>query len=231
MDRGLCVLVIVLAACGGSGTAHVGLGARAGTAASTAPGSPSQLPQPLDLNNGIVVSRLRAALSEVKLTTGASGSEGELKTAPLLIDLLQPDLENGRSREVALADMPAGTYRELKFKIHKPALSDPGVSVDNGLIWMAADAASVIVDGMVDGRPFTFTSGVDAEETLEGSFDLGDGDHYVTLNLDPTGWFGGANESRLDPTIDANRPQIEDNIRGSFKAFKDDDHNGREDRN
>jgi hypothetical protein len=230
MDRGFLVLVVALSACSGTGTARVGLGARAGTAASTLAAARGQQAQPLDLNNGVVVTRLRVALSEVALVTAASGSDGELKAAPVLLDLLQPDLESGTSREVALAEVPAETYRELKFKIHKPALTDPGVSVDNGLFWMASDDASVIVDGTVDGEPFTFTSGVDAEETLEGSFDLGDGDHYVTLNLDPTGWFGGANDARLDPTIDSNRPRIEDNIRGSFKAFKDEDHDGREDR-
>jgi hypothetical protein len=229
MNRGLCVLVVMLAACGGSGTARVGLGARAGTAASTAPATLAAA-QPLDLDNGIVITRLRVVLSEVRLVTGNGGPERELKAAPLLIDLLQPDFENGTSREVDLADVPAGTYRELRFKIHKPALTDPGASVDNGLFWMASDAASVIVDGTIDGKPFTFKSGVDADETMEGTFDLGDGDHHVTLNLDPTVWFGGSDASRLDPTIDANRPAIEGNIRGSFKAFKDDDHDGREDR-
>jgi hypothetical protein len=169
-------------------------------------------------------------LSEVRLAAGDGGPEREMKAAPLLIDLLQPDFESGASREVDLADLPAGTYRELKFKIHKPALTDPGVSLDNGLFWMASDAASVIVDGTIDGKPFTFKSSVDADETMEGTFDLGDGDHSVTLNLDPTVWFAGSNASRLDPTIDANRPQIEGNIRGSFKAFRDDNHDGREDR-
>jgi hypothetical protein len=171
---------------------------------------------------------LRVALSEVKLTRG--GDESELKTAPVLVDLLQPELESGTAREVELADVPAGTYRELTFRVHEPALTDPGVSLDNGLFWMASDGASVIVDGTIDGKPFTFKSAVDAAETLEGTFDLGAGNHHLMLNLDPTGWFGGANASRLDPTIDANRPRIEDNIRGSFQAFKDDDHDGHEDR-
>jgi hypothetical protein len=228
MNRSFAVFVIMLAACGGSGTARVGLGARAGTAASTA--LAPEAVQALDLDNGIVITRLRVALSEVRLATGHGGAEREMKAAPLLIDFLQPDFESGTSREVDIADVPAATYRELKFKVHKPALTDPGVSLDNGLFWMASDSASVIVDGTVDGKPFTFKSGVDADETMEGTFDLGDGDHYVTLNLDATGWFGGSDASRLDPTIDANRPAIEGNIQRSFKAFKDDDHDGREDR-
>jgi hypothetical protein len=36
--------------------------------------------------------------------------------------------------------------------------------------------------------------------------------------------------ARLDP-VEANREQIEQNIRGSFQAFQDDDHDGHRDRN
>jgi hypothetical protein len=227
MKRALSALVLGLAACGGNGTAHLGLGARAGTAASTA--APNQKSQPLDLKNGIIVTRLRVVLSEVKLETGPGTGEVELRTAPLLIDLLQLDLESGTPREVDLADVHAGTYRELKFKIHKPALSDTGVSIDNGLFWMASENASVIVDGTIDGRPFTFKSAVDAQQELEGTFALGDGSHYLTLNFDPSGWFGGQVPARLDP-VEANREQIEKNIRESFEAFQDDDHDGHRDR-
>ena len=229
MKRVSFVFVLGLAACGGNGTAHVGLGARAGTAASTAAAAPNQQAQPLDLRNGIIVTRLRIALSEVKLRTGSGTGEVELKTAPLLVDLLQPDLESGTPREVNLAEVPAATYRELKFKIHKPSFDDRDVSVDNGLFWMASEKASVIVDGTIDARPFTFTSGLDAEQDLEGSFAFGDGNHYVTLNLDPSGWFGGAGAARLDPTAESNRPQIESLVQHSFQAFQDDDHDGHRD--
>jgi hypothetical protein len=229
MKRALFALALGLAACGGSGTAHVGLGARAGTAASTAAAAPNQRAQPLDLKNGIIVTRLRVVLSEVKLETGPGSGDVELKTAPLLIDLLQPDLESGTPREVDLADVQAATYRELKFKIHKPALSDPGVSLDNGLFWMASENASVIVDGTIDAKPFTFKSAVDAQQELEGSFALGDGSHYVTLNFDPSGWFGGSGAARLDPNVESNRSQIENYIQHSFEAFQDDDHDGHRD--
>ena len=228
MNRGLCTLVIVLSACGGSGTAHVALGARAGTAASTAATAPSQRAQPLDLKNGIVVTRLRIVLSEVKLETAPGSGEVELKTAPLLIDLLQPDLEGGAPRELNLADVQAATYREVKFKIRTPELTDPRVSLDNGLFWMASQNASVIVDGTIDAKPFTFTSAVDAQRELEGNFAFGDGNHYVTLNIDATGWFGMPGTARLDPG-EANRKQIENNIRDSFQAFQDDDHDGHRD--
>ena len=228
MKRVMFAFVLGLAACGGSGTAHVGLGARAGTTASTAAAASTQQAQPLDLKNGIVVTRLRVVLSEVKLETDAASGEVEMKTAPLLIDLLEPDLESGTPREVNLAEVHAATYRELKFKIHKPSLGDSGVALDNGLFWMASENASVIVDGTVDGKPFTFKSGVDAQQSLEGTFTFGDGNHYVTLNLDPSAWFGGPGTARLDP-VESNRSRIENNVQQSFKAFQDDDHDGHRD--
>jgi hypothetical protein len=229
MDRSFLALVLGLAACGGTGTAQVGLGARAGSAASTAASAPNQQAQPLDLKNGIIVTRVRIVLSEVKLETGPGTGEVEMKTDPLLVDLLQPDLESGTPREVDLANLHAGTYRELKFKIHKPSLSDRGVSLDNGLFWMASENASVIVDGTIDARPFTFKSAVDAQQELEGSFTLGDGSHYVTLNLDPSAWFGAPGAARLDPTVEANRSQIENQVQRSFQVFQDDNHDGRRD--
>ena len=74
MNRVSSALVLGLAACGGSGSAHVALGARAGTPASTV-GARGQEAQPLDLKNGIVVTRLRVVLSEVKLETGSAEVE------------------------------------------------------------------------------------------------------------------------------------------------------------
>jgi len=46
--------------------------------------------------------------------------------------------------------------------------------------------------------------------------------------VDPSTWFSST-AGRLDPTVAANRSQIESNIQSSFKAFKDDDHDGVED--
>jgi hypothetical protein len=232
------LLLLALAACGGSGTAKVTLSGRTGTAASTAATAAGQQSQPLDLGNGIVINRLRVVLSEVKLEGTASsdagtGEEVEFKSAPMLLDLQGAALDNGTTQQITVSDVKPGTYRELKFKIHKPSQSDTGVASDAGLAAMANQNVSIIVDGTIDtgtNNGFTFMSAVDAQQQAEGTFDLTEGDHAMTLNLDPTTWFGPAGSSRLDPRVGNNRSQIENNIQQSFKAFQDDDRNGHEDR-
>jgi hypothetical protein len=237
MNRISCVLVLTLAAaCGGSGSSQVALSARAGTAASTAATATGQQAQPLDLGNGIILTRVRVVLSEVKLegtasTDAGTGDEVEFKSAPVLLDLSGPSLDNGTTQQITLSNVKPGTYREIKFKIHKPSVSDTGVSADAGLAAMANQGFSIIVDGTIDGAQFTFNSAVDAQQQAEGTFNFSDGNHALTLNLDATTWFGGTGTSRLDPRSPSGtvRSRIENNIQTSFKAFQDDDHNGRED--
>jgi len=49
------------------------------------------------------------------------------------------------------------------------------------------------------------------------------------LNVDASSWFSSGAGARLDPRDEANRSEIENNIQTSFKAFKDDDHDGHPD--
>lgn len=235
MKRVLFLTVLALAACGGSGNANVALLARAGSAASTAAIPAGQQALTLNLGNGIVINRLRVVINEVKLEgTAAAADAGtagevEFRSAPVLLDLSGTALDNATAQQITIANVRAGTYREIKFKIHKPSSSESGVGSDAGLAAMANQGSSVIVDGTIDNAPFTFTSSVDAQQQAEGTFDFTEGTHGLTLNLDATTWFGGSGASRLDPRQSGSRSQIENNIQNSFKAFQDDDHDGHED--
>ena len=68
---------------------------------------------------------------------------------------------------------------------------------------------------------------MNTEQRFEGAIDLKDGSN-LTVNVDASTWFTSGG-SRLDPRSEANRSQIENNIQNSFRAFKDDDHDGHED--
>ena len=48
----------------------------------------------------------------------------------------------------------------------------------------------------------------------------------VTLTIDPHGWFRASDGTRLDPTLDASRAAIEDNVRASIGAELEDEHEG-----
>jgi hypothetical protein len=51
----------------------------------------------------------------------------------------------------------------------------------------------------------------------------------VTVAIDIVNWFSDGSGGTLDPSNRANASRIAANIKGSFHAFEDDDHDGRED--
>ena len=222
------IATLALAACGGG--AQLSLSARAGSTAAVA-----VAPTALTLSNGITVDRVRVALREVKLERASATPDDirdaqEFETAPFVLDLSGTAL-NGTVQQVVVNDVPAGTYREIKFKVHPPQLSD---STDAAVQAMATAGAqsspvSIIVEGQIDGQPYVFMSALDAEQKYEGSFNLSSGPQNMTLNVDPSTWFGGTGTARLDPRSSSNKSAIENNIQSSMKLFEDDDHNGQDD--
>jgi len=227
----LCLLAVSLGACSSSSSSsNVALSARAGTLASTAAAAADQQTQALQACNGFVITRVRMVISEVKLegpSDGGSSDEVEFKSAPILMDLPQTALDSGTTQQITVAEVPAGTYNEIKMKIHKVSQSEAGS--DSGLQAMAAANASVMVDYTANGatRP-TFVSSVDAQQKLEGTFPLTGGSHALTLNIDASTWFTKGT-SCLDPANSNNSSDIDNNIQKSLKAYKDDDHDGHED--
>ena len=219
MKRISFLLALTLAACGGG----------ASTAA-----QPGTISQALTLTNGIVIDRVRIVIGDLKLERAGGdlandADDQEFETGPFLIDLSSDADLSGSVKTVVSADVPDGTYSEVKFKIHKPDASEPGVSANAGLSAMAQLGASIVVDGTIDGASFTFTSALEVEQEFEGTFTLSSGDRNVTLNVDPQTWFGGTGAARLDPRLDASRSQIESNIKLSMKVYEDDDRDGHED--
>jgi hypothetical protein len=194
----------------------------------------NQQAQALQACGGFVITRVRMVLSEVKLETeqtasdaGTTSGEVEFKSAPSLLDLSQAALDSGTTQQVTVAEIPAGTYHEIRFRIHKISQSEAGS--DAGLQAMAAQNASVIVDYTKNGvAQAPFVSSVDADQKLEGNFPLTEGSHAMTLNIDASTWFTKGTTC-LDPAT-ANPSDINNNIQNSLRAFKDDDHDGREDR-
>jgi hypothetical protein len=240
MNRLIQMAVVLLAvACGSS--AKLSLSARAGTSvASAAAASPTALTLP----NGIVVSRVRVVISELKLetansaaaaevaaaaTTAADGGsaeaegEDEIEAGPILLDLSGTALD-GTVQKVLDAAFKPGTYSEIRFKIHQVTAAE---STDAALKAMSDAGASIIVDGTIDGATFSFVSSLEAQQKSEGTLDL-TADDNLTLNVDETNWFG-TGTARLDPRVAANRSQIENTIKSSFRAFRDNNRDGHDD--
>jgi len=238
MNRTIQIAVVMLAV-GCSGGATVSLSARGGPSTSSAA---SANPNALTLSNGIVINRVRVVISDVKLETAAAAAtldadagvaatsagaevdgEDEIHTGPVVLDLSGAALD-GTVQTVVESSLTPGTYSEIRFKIHKVTASE---SSDAALKAMSDAGASIIVDGTIDGAAFSFVSSIEAQQKFEGSFTLA-ANNNLTVNVDETNWFGSAT-ARLDPRVEANRSQIENNIKASFRAFRDNDRDGHDD--
>ena len=207
------VLGTVLAGCGGP---NLSVSVRAG-----APGASTSA---LTAGSGIVLTRVRIVIRKIELEQASTSEMDEVASGPYLLDLSGAALD-GSVQRVLDATFTPGTYSEIKLEVHKPGSGETAANAD--LKEMIDAQASIIADGTIDGAPFSFKTAVDTEQKFEGNLVLTDGSN-LTLSVDPTGWFtsGGA---RLDPRNESNRSQIENNIQQSFEAFRDDDHDGRDD--
>ena len=185
----------------------------------------------------LVIDQVQIVLREIELelqdhsgcdtvTTGHDACE-EFEAGPVLVDL-----PLGGAVETAVSiDIPAGTYDELKFKIHTPEDSDAA--------FLAAHpdfaGLTIRVTGSYNGAPFTYTSGLDAEQELPlvPALVVTDGGTAtnVTLRVDVQSWFsvgGQLVNPATGNTGGANESVIKENVKNSFKAFEDDNRDGQD---
>jgi len=154
----------------------------------------------------------------------------EIKLAPMLVDLpITPDAKVELS-----APVPPGKYRNLHARL--TALTSE--SRQKGAAdFLAANpdfaGKSVRIEGTYQGKPFTFTTNVRAEIFIpfRPPLDLTESTTpAVTVAVDPSRWFKTQNGTTIDPTTvgldQPNNVVIANNIRRSFRVFRDDDHDG-----
>jgi hypothetical protein len=182
-----------------------------------------------DLDDGVSGGGLRPAHDD-----DGDGDESceHFRTGPILVDL---PLGPGVDRVFSVAVEP-GTYDEIRFKIHKPGHDDPA---DAAFLAQHPEFAgvSIRVTGSFDGVPFTFLSDLDAKQEQDLVPPLvvtgGTTNVDVTLRVDIHTWFGDGGGGLVDPATanrgGPNERLVRDNIRDSFRAFRDDDHDGEDD--
>ncbi|NTX00509.1 MULTISPECIES: hypothetical protein [Myxococcus] len=239
---GLCTSIMLLSACGNPDSVKVGLSTRVG-AARGAQSAPGHIEQRLEAPTGITIDRVRLSVRELELelegddaddghTGGADDGtrdddDSEQEVGPLLIDLTSEDL-NGQVIRVGNLEVEPGIFDEIEFDIGKVSTTEAGE--DAALQELARLGASVVIDGHIDGQPFSFVSSVRLEQEREARFEVKAGEEpNITINIDPSGWFVDGQGQRLDPRDDAARSTIENNLRRSIDAFDDDDEDGDED--
>jgi hypothetical protein len=220
MRKLLIVACFAVAACTGGAkdklTLSARLGAPTGQALATANGA-------AEVASGIDVTGVRIVIRRLRLEREDDKTEMKISEGPLLLKVDGSNL-GGALIQLVTASVPAGTYDKLKLDIHvidsapSPDFKD---LVDRGV--------SVLIEGTVDTKPFTFAAALEAELEHEGRFQLGGPANNITLNVDASKWFTAADGSRLSPADPTAREAILANIRASFSAFEDDDEDGEQD--
>ena len=160
-----------------------------------------------------------------------NSSCAELELAPSIVSLSV----SGGVTQALNSSIPSGTYTAFEAKIRaveaKKTASTAFLTAHPEFA-----GASVRVEGTFNGKAFTYTGAPKAE--LEGLFSpalVADSTGAnITINVDLTNWFRTSSGTLVDPATanagGANASLVSSNIARSFKAFRDDNHDGRDDR-
>jgi hypothetical protein len=159
---------------------------------------------------------------------GDDDGECELEFGPFAVDLSGAALVQGIHQQFDIP-VPAGTYREIKFKID--TINAEKAGADAVLQELANLHASIAIDGTIDGKEFHFTTPMEVESKHEGAITVdpttGAG---LTLDISPTAWFTAADgTTRLDPNATTDQGAILANLRASLRLAHDDDMDGCDD--
>ena len=255
VSAGALAITVALSACSSDSTAVGSRGVVAlsfattgttTTSASVAPSAPGVLAMAA-ATDSLVITKAQLVLARLELQrAGATCSSNEvageddnnndgectgLELAPSIVSLST----NGAVTQALSTAIPAGTYTAFEAKIRvveaKKAASTAFLAANPDM-----KGASVRVEGTFNGKAFTYTGAPKAE--LEGLFNpplVADSTGAnITIKVDLKNWFRTSTGTLVDPaTANAggiNAALVSGNIARSFKAFRDDDRDGRDDR-
>ena len=186
--------------------------------------------------NTVVITKAQLVIRDIKLKQSATaacvdddaGSDDcdELKIGPFLADLPL----TATATSALTASIPAGTYREVEFKIHKPGsdAADAAFSAANPNF----ATSSVRVEGTINGTPFVFTNAISEKIELEfnPAIVIDGTNKNVTVQVNVASWFKSGT-TVIDPrTANPGQPNantVSANIRAALRAVEDDDKDGK----
>lgn len=195
-------------------------------------------------NDTLILRSLDVVLRKVELkhveASACDSNEGngdceEFETGPVLASF---PLGTASAAALVTVNAPEGQYDRLEFEIHK---TDSTSGAD--ATFLAANPGFKGISIKVTGTfsqsgsrsDFTFTSDLDAEQEIGLSPPLtvaASSGTNLTIRLDVSTWF--VNDGALLDPASANQggPMegvVQDNIKRSIEAFRDDDHDGHDD--
>ncbi len=152
----------------------------------------------------------------------------KFETGPVLVSI---PVDGSVSEEFTL-DIPAGSYDEIEFDIHKVSSGDPADAQ-----FLAQNSAfedlSIRVVGTFDGQAFVFETDLNVEQELNLFPPLVIGESVstnITIAVGLDSWFLDANGQPVNPATGnkggENESLIKENIKNSIEAFEDNDRDG-----
>lgn len=153
-----------------------------------------------------------------------------IRVGPYLVNIPVSGADGGR---VAVM-VPEGTYSSVRLSVHKVSSSD---SADLAFRQANPDFRNISIrlEGTYNTQPFTFVSDVNAklEMPLTAPVVIGKGGDNVTVTIDMKDWFtkptGGLYSPGAANTSGFVQAKIQNNIRNTFRAFRDKNRDGRDD--
>lgn len=171
--------------------------------------------------NTLTLDSVKILLKDIKLNVAAASNDSvNFKTGPFVLKLNM----NSSVNLISTAYIPEGTYDKVMFEVHK--LQD-GEIVDTAFSF-GGGRYSVVVYGKFNLVPFIYRSAKSAKQKITFSPGVGISSttkSNITLKVQPYTWFWNGSDY-MDPSIISNENDIDNNIKASFKAFKDNDKNG-----
>jgi hypothetical protein len=209
--------------------------------AAPAPGPLSVVTQS-DGSNTLEFTRVAMVMREIELElasgdgcddTGDTDTHDdceEFEAGPLLLELPL----DGTVSHVVSIEIPAGTYDEIEFDIHKAELPEDQAFLDQ---FPDFEGVSIRVEGTWNREAFVFLQDLDEEQEIELRTPLviGEGSdaNNLTLEMDIGTWFLDEGGTLVDPRTanegGEHEGLVEDNIKQSIEAFEDDDEDGEDD--
>lgn len=241
----LLLTAAVLAAACSDGT---GPGTEPGVSLSFSTRSPTAAPAPgffasvtsdtlADGANTLIISKAEIVLRSIELKrsdvvdcTGMGGEDGceEFEAGPVLVDL---PLNDSAETSVSIP-IPAGTYDELEFEIHKVTQDQEDSTFAAAYPDMVGK--SIRIQGTYNDTAFTYETDLDVEQEFDLNPPLIVDDTTtqtnVTVRLDLNAWFRDGAGNLVNPQQGNKGGQyeslIKENIKQNIEAFEDHDHDG-----
>lgn len=170
----------------------------------------------------LVITEAKALITEVEVEISSTNKSWHRDMFVINFDL------NGNLKTELTSRMPKGTFKKIKFNVHKPEDNqtppDPEFKIGNS----GNQRFSFIVKGTYNGTPFVYRSRKSMNIVLnfETVTNIVNGNSNLTMLVDKAKWFT-VNGNIVDPNSSTYEDEIEDNIKSSFKRiFRDDDKNG-----